>query len=229
MADVTDIKGVGPAKADTLAENGYDSVDAIASADPDELSEVDGVGEDRALEFIVEAQNLLEAHEEVEEAYPEDEFDLTPAEVSEELSEDEEDEDDVSPSEDDEAAEDAEEEPDDDADDDPTDGLAESYPLSIDFETQLQYDVFHAALMRHHERVYTSDQSASETMQKLLDFLYQADKESVDYTLTEQEMNTLHVAVTTRRTAYQGENLIDHMDAMVQVVEQVEEARQAYR
>jgi large subunit ribosomal protein L32e len=41
---VTDIPGVGPAKAETLAAAGYDDVAALAAASEAELAEVDGVG-----------------------------------------------------------------------------------------------------------------------------------------------------------------------------------------
>ena len=41
---VTDLPGVGPAKAEALAAAGYEDIDAIAAASEAELAEVDGVG-----------------------------------------------------------------------------------------------------------------------------------------------------------------------------------------
>jgi len=232
VAEITDIKGVGPSKAETLAENGYESVEDIAQAEPDELAEVNGVGDDRALEYIVGAEDVLEAQEEVEEDYPEDEgdeFDLTPSEVGEELKDDSEaaesdvsasdDEDDPSDAEEDEPAEDeAEPAPAPVESEDPT------YELTVSFASRQEYDSFHAALMRHHENVYTSNQPASDVMERVLDELH-GNVESVSFELTEFELNTLHTSVKRTRTDYQGNNLIDHMEALQAVEEQIDEAR----
>jgi len=215
VAEVTDIKGVGPAKAETLAENGYESVEDIVEADPDILANVDGVGDDRALEFIVEAENLVEAEEEFEEE-AEDSFVLTPEEVSEELDESDEDDTDISNEEIEEIVEEEIEEDDEDQE--------ESYDLDLSFASQKEYDAFHAALMRHHERVYTSNQPASDVMYDALEQLY-GNSQSVEFDLTEYGLNTLHTAIKQARTNYQGDNLIDHMEALEPIEEQIDETR----
>lgn len=214
MADVTDIKGIGPAKADTLAEEGYESLEDIANADQEELGAVDGVGNDRALEFIVGASNLLEEAEDDAED-DRDDFDLTPSEVSEELEEDgdsgESPEEGSAPDEDDELVEESESE------------SESTFDVTISFQEEDEFHTFHAAVMRYHEAVYTSNQPASDAMRKILDGL--DNRDSVSYELTEEELNTLHTAVKQTRTNYQGDNLIDHMDALSAVEEQVNEQR----
>lgn len=209
MAKVEDITGIGPSKAETLAENGYDSVEALADGDKDELAEISGISDDRALEFIVEASNLAqdESDEDVSESEG-DEFDLTPAEMEEELEEDEED---------DEASAESEDS------DEPPEESEPTYDVTITFDEKFEYDVYHAALMRHYERVYTSHQPASDAMAKFLDGL--TDFESVSYNLDEFELNTLHTAVKQQRTDYQGNNLIDQMDALKEVEEKVNDIR----
>ena len=231
VAEITDIKGVGPAKAETLEDEGYETVQEIADAEPEELAEVDGVGDDRALEYIVGAEDVLEAQEEVEEDYPEDEgdeFDLTPSEVGEELEDDEDGPDaDVSASDDEDEAEDSEDEepPVDDAEDAQDEAESESYEVTFDFENRMQYDVYHAALMRHNER--TSHQPAVDLMEKCLDGLY-GNEQEVSYYFTEYELNTLHAAVKQARTGFQGANEIEQMDALKVIEAQLDGARQEY-
>lgn len=208
MIEVTDIKGIGPAMSDKLSENGYESVEDIAQADPDEMSEINGVTTDRALEYMVGAGDLLDAEKEVEEES--EEFDLT-----EELKEIKEIEEEVEADEDEERVDESDDESEND-----------EYEVSISFEDRMEYDTFHAALMRHHESVYSSYQPASDAMRELLDGL--KDFDSVTYELTEFELNTLHTAVKQQRTNYQGENKIDHMDALQKIEKQIDEARTSH-
>lgn len=211
MAELTDIKGVGPAKAELLEENGFDSVDAVLDADPDNLATIDGISADRAIEYKVEAENLLESE-------ASDEFDLTPAEVSDELEEDDEEEvEEVEPTDeeldDEEIIEDVDEGPD-------------VYTVDIAFDNRIQFDTFHAALMRYHENIYTSNQQSADAMEKCLSGLDSF--EEVSYELTEYELNTLHTAVKQTRTRYQGDNLIDHMDALNVIESRVDECRREH-
>jgi hypothetical protein len=223
VAEMTDVKGIGPSKAETLEEHGYDSVESLANADPEELAEVKGVGSDRALEYKVGAENLIEAEEELEEETGGDSFDLTPAEVSDEIDSEDAD-DDVSESDDEDDAEDSDDE--EDADDDSDEPETEpEYEVVFNFNNQMHYDVFHAALMRHNERV--SHQPATDLMEKCLSGLYGNEKE-VTYMLTEYELNTLHAAVKQTRTNYQGANDIAQMDALKEVEAQLDEARSEY-
>ena len=224
MTDLNNIDGVGPAMEERLEENGYEDVEALAEADEDELSEVKQVTSDKALDFIVQAQNLIEDSdgEKAKEELEGDEFDLTPSELSEEeedLSEEEVEEivEEVV-----EESEEEEEEP----EDAPQQEEISVYPIQLTFDSMLEYDVFHAALMRRHERVYTGNQSAADALQKCLDGLDNFEK--AEYELDEQELNELHSAVLQQRTNYQGDNLIDHMDALKKIETQVNEQRNEY-
>ena len=213
MTDLDNIDGVGPAMEERLEENGYEDVEALAEADEDELSEVKQVTSDKALDFIVQAQNLIEDsdEEEGEEELGGDEFDLTPSELSDEQEEEQSDEEEV--------VEESEE-------DKPQQEEISVYPIQLTFDSMLEYDVFHAALMRRHERVYTGNQPAADALQKCLDGLDNFEK--AEYELDEQELNELHSAVLQQRTNYQGDNLIDHMDALKKIETQVNEQRNEY-
>lgn len=204
MVQIDDITGIGPTKAEKLEDNGFESVEDVAEADPADLEEISGISEDRALEYMVSAGDLLddESSEEGEE------FDLTPSEVSDELKDSDESSD----------ASETDEEPDDES--------ASTFDVTLSFEEKIEYDVYHAALMRQLETVYTSNQPAADAIQGFLDEL--DDFNSVSYELTEYELNTLHTAVKQTRSEYQGNNLIDQMDALNKVEDQVDEARQEH-
>ncbi len=59
MAEIVDIKGVGPVMGDALKSCGFDSVAQIAGAAPSELAVVPGLGEQRAKSVIDAARSLL--------------------------------------------------------------------------------------------------------------------------------------------------------------------------
>ncbi len=59
MAEVADIKGVGPVLASACVEAGFGSVEKIAGATSSELAAVRGVGEMRSKTLIRAAQLLL--------------------------------------------------------------------------------------------------------------------------------------------------------------------------
>lgn len=220
MVSVTDINGVGPAKADTLAEEGYDSVEALAEADQDELAAVDGVGDDRALEFIVQAQDLAEDADEASEPEKEDSFDLQPKDVSDEIEEiEEEDEPEVEEEPEPEPEPEVEEEPEHEPEE-------ETFTVSLEFDTKFHYDVYHAALMRQHESVYTSHQPKADTLKYALDELTSFD--SVEYELDRSQLNNLHSAVLQQRRNYQGGNDIEWADALQEVENQINEQRDEY-
>lgn len=217
MTELSNIDGVGPAMEERLEENGYEDVEALAEAEEDELSEVKQVTSDKALDFIVQAQNLIEDADGEDEELEGDEFDLTPSELSDEQEEKEEQSDDVE----EEIVEEEEE-----SEVEPQQQEISVYPIQLTFDSMLEYDVFHAALMRRHERVYTGNQTAADTLQKCLDGLDNFEK--AEYELDEQELNELHSAVLQQRTNYQGDNLIDHMDALKKIETQVNEQRNEY-
>lgn len=82
IEELTDIDGVGEAKAEALRDAGFESVDDVRRASQDDLSEADGVG--KALAARIKADvGGLEVEEEVEEieevgAEPEEEEEAEP-------------------------------------------------------------------------------------------------------------------------------------------------------
>ncbi|WP_053948470.1 50S ribosomal protein L32e [Halolamina sediminis] len=81
--EIEDISGVGPSKAETLAEAGYDSVEDLKAASQSELAEVDGVGNALAARIKADVGGL-EVEEETE-AEIEDEADEEEADEDEEV------------------------------------------------------------------------------------------------------------------------------------------------
>lgn len=218
MTELTDIKGIGPSRAETLAENGYETVEDLAEAEPDAIESVGRISEEKALEFVVGAENLLEESEvETEPEDEGDEFDLTPAEVADAAESDSDEEEDA----DDSDEEESDENPSDDAESESEDDV---YTVELSFQSQREFDTFHAALMRHHERVYTSSQPASDVMYSVLEQLY-GNEDSVTLELGEFGLNTLHTAIKQQRTSYQGDNLIDHMDELKRVEQAINDIR----
>jgi len=65
ITELTDISGIGDAKAETLREAGYESVDHVRGASQEELSEVDGVGMALAARIKADVGDL-EVSEDVE-------------------------------------------------------------------------------------------------------------------------------------------------------------------
>jgi len=72
-ADIEDISGVGPSKADALRDAGYESVDDIRAASQSDLAEVDGVGNALAARIKADVGGLEIREEEETEAEVEDE------------------------------------------------------------------------------------------------------------------------------------------------------------
>ena len=72
-AELEDVAGVGPAKADALREAGYESVEDLKAASQAELADVEGVGNALAARIKAEVGGLevAETDAEVEEAEPE--------------------------------------------------------------------------------------------------------------------------------------------------------------
>lgn len=62
--ELTDISGLGPSKVEALEDEGFETVESIAGADPDALEDVSGVGETTAEKFIEGARELAGAPQE---------------------------------------------------------------------------------------------------------------------------------------------------------------------
>jgi len=60
---LTEVKGVGPARAKILSKNGIDSIEKLASVSVEQLSEVPGFGLERAPGIIASAKAILAENE----------------------------------------------------------------------------------------------------------------------------------------------------------------------
>lgn len=209
--ELTDIDGVGDGRADSMAEAGYESVEDVATANADELAEsVNYLPEDTALEVIVAAGDMVDEERNTEDA--------------ESDSEEVEEEDGPMPSELAEASEESADEPDDAADSDDEPEGEESYELVVNLETDEHYDAYMTALFNAYETRVGSNQNALDAISNALDDARYNSGE-VTHNLTAYELNTLHASVSQQVTTYKGMNMITHMDAMRDLLAQVNEVR----
>lgn len=222
MVELQDITGVGESRADDLVEMGYESVEDVAAADPEDLTELSRVGEDRAIEMVVDAQNLAGSEEE----QPGEEAD-SPDEGTESGSEtitfDEEDLD--------EEVEELEEEFEvEEPDDEPVEeAVDEERPEEQTFELSFSLDKFEseiltAALIDAYSTLRSRNVSRSEACFRVLEKL----RDSTTLQVTEEELNALHSAVRQRRLEYQGNNHVDMMNFTRNIEVQISEARDEY-
>lgn len=206
--ELTELDGVGPARSDRLVEAGYEEVEDLVGVDDATLAEDADVPKDTALEFIVQAENLVLSEEVSDgDSLDADSDDATeesplPGELAEE-SEDVEEE--ANPASEDESGE-------------------EVYTLTVDLETDLHYDAYLTALFEARQRRHGSHQPSLEAIETVLDDARYNNGE-VTHTLTEYELNTLHAAVSQQSTAYKGANMIPWMEAMDDVLAQINEVR----
>jgi hypothetical protein len=220
MAELTDLDGVGPARSESLEEAGYASVEEVAEADPEELAEDADVPEDTALGFVVQAENLTSSEDaEVKEQEPvTQEIDeaVSANEAVEELPDDEEVEEEFEQDEAEPEVEEAEPEP-------------TTVELSFEIDSGLEHDVFFAAMMRHKETMLGANRTQTQVFDAILEQLRTASTEDTITIETEPEnLNELHNAIRKLAVSYQGDNLIDHMNAMKGIQNQVNEYRQEY-
>lgn len=205
--DLQELNGVGPSREEDLHELGYDEYSDIAEADAAELSEeVPRLSEDKALELVVQSQNLT---------------DLEQAEVEESDSADE-DESQSTEQTDDEDVE-AEEANDDSGDPD-------TVPLTLSFEGDEEYDTFFAAVYEYRNKLLrTNRDGVAEVYEGLLDTLRQTTpSETLEHELTPEELNDLHNAVRTQAVEYQGQSLITQMEALDRVEDKINTVREEY-
>ena len=219
--ELTDITGVGPSRADDLVELGFETVESIAEAEPDALTDLNRVGEDKALEMIVDAQNVLdEGEESVEEeesiTFDEEKDDSTANEVTEEEPEIEEE----SLSEDEEVVE---EDLSEDEEEESEEAGPEEYEIYFEL-TDEQHEVLITALLDSHTDLMSNNRSRSMACKDVLTKL----RDGSTMHLTREELNAVHAAMRERRLSYQGNNHIDLMHEAMAIEEQVAAARQEY-
>jgi hypothetical protein len=220
MVDLTELDGVAEGRAENLQEAGYESVEDLVDADPEEIAEeVNYLPEDTALNLIVQSQNLI-AEEEAE--VEEDE----PTSVTEEVADAVEEEPEVEEEEEtvEEDTEDSDEEEEETIEEDSEDG---PIAFELTFEEALAYDTFFDAVMGQRSSMLQSNRDGVDVFDHALDQMRQsagADA-TVELEMTEAQLNDLHNSVRQTMIAYKGDNLIDHMDALQRVLSDINDVR----
>lgn len=216
-AKLTDIDGVGPARSESLEEGGYESVEAISEADSEELAEAVDIPEDTALGFVVQAENMVAEEEaDIEEREP------VTQEIEEEVKEiDEDDEENLE-----EEVEELEEEIEDEVEEVDAEEGEEVYSFEIEPKTALEHDVLFASVMRGKETMLQANRTNTELFDNLLDQMRSSEVgEVIELEADKDGLNQLHNHVRKLVVEYQGNNLIDHMNAMKEIQQQVNAVR----
>ena len=212
--DLQDLDGVGPAREEKLNDAGYETYADLAEADYEDLSEeLDRLPEDSALELVVQAQNSADLQEaevvESEEVEDESEFDLVEEDEPEEEVEETDEEDESE----DEAGEDE----------------VETFDVELSFSDPKEYDTFFHTVIEERSTAHRTNRAGAEIYETILSELRDASvEEGVTVELTASSLNDLHNAVIEQRIDYQGDNLIDYMDAIKQIENQIDEQRREY-
>jgi hypothetical protein len=218
MVELQDIIGVGASRAEDLQEMGYTSVEDVANANPEDLTELSRVAEDRAVEIVVNAQNLSDSEKPfVEDADSADEGTESGTE-SETITFDEEDLDEVAAP--------------DDTEDDESDEAVELveeerepsrvFELSTDFSA-LEYEVAVYALLDGYTRLRSRNVARSNACLRALEKL----RDGASAELTEEELNAFHAAIRQQRLEYQGNNHVEMMRVATRVEDSVSALREA--
>lgn len=238
--DLPDIKGVSDSRADKLRDAGFVTVDDVATADPDALTEVSGIGNSTADGLIESAQDLIkdtvEDDPDDEEEADDDEDEVEPISQDEmddlvetDTGDDEDDkwskgtEDDPW---DDEAIEEELEELEDELEDEEPE---EGYPVAIDLKSHDHYDHFYYTLIDLRHGRFNMTASQRRLADQLLDCIRPLNGTGkIELPLSREEMNALHAALTQTTTDYQGRNDMDAFEAVRDVKRQVQAAREEY-
>jgi len=234
MVELQDLDGVGDSREENLKEEGYESVEDVASADHEVLGEtVSYLPQDTALELVVQAQNAVEQEDaSVEESQPvteevaeaveetestEDTDSTSGSEVSQSDSERSHNEDDPSVGQDDEASSEVSE----------NDVSDSAINFTLTFDEPLEYDTFFDAVMRQREKMLRSNRDGVGTFSHALDQMRASEGvgATVELSMNESELNNLHNCVRQTMVGYKGDNLIDHMDALKAVLSDINDVR----
>ena len=217
MVELTDLNGVAEGRAENLTEAGYESVEDLVDADAATVAEsVNYLPEDTALELIVQAGNIVA--EEESDGVVEDEPSITEEveEAVEDVEEESEEEVDELEEEVEELEEESEPEPD-------------TIDFAITFDEGLEYDTFFDAVMEQRSSMLRTNRSGVEAFDHALEQMRDGGINSpVELSLEKQQLNDLHNCVRQKKISYKGDNLIDHMDALQEVMNQIDDVREEY-
>lgn len=211
--DLQQLDGIGPSREETLIELGYETFSDLAKADPEQLNEdINRLSEDTALSLVVQGQNAAD----LEEAEVEEDPDMEekPEVVEDENSNDATYENDDDDSEGEEVEEDE----------------LNTVPLALSFNDEEEYDAFFDAVYQYrNELLRTNRGGVAEVYDGLLDSLREIDSSGkFEHRLSPDELNDLHNAVRTKSVEYQGQSLIEQMEALDRVEIKINSIREEY-
>lgn len=235
MVDLTELNGVGPARSESLEEAGYADFETLADADPEALAENAEITEDKALDFIVQSQNIVaEEDAEVEESQPvteevaeavEEETSSAGLEADSEepdsASENPEPEDSITVD-----RNEGEDETEAEAEPEPEDEGPDVIEFELTFDEALEYDTFFDAVMSQRATMLRTNRDGADAFDHALDQMRGKQVgDTVELSMTESQLNGLHNSVREMTVEYKGDNLIDHMDALKQVLSRINDVR----
>ena len=222
MTELTDVKGIGPARAEEFTEAGYDTVESIAETTSAQLAEDTSISEGKASNIITSAQesggteDIVTTEDIVEGAFEE-----TPDSEEEETDDSE-----------DEESEEKEAESD-DSEEEETDGseeeeeTQESNTILVELDaTPLQEDLLVATLVNHYTTQKRRNASRAEACLTILE--KRRETSELKFELTSLQLNTLYAAIKEKRNFYQGKNLINYMNELRVLEDQVQEYRNEF-
>jgi len=201
--NLKELDGIGTAREERLNEEGYTTYEELANADYEELSEsIKRMPEDTALDLVVQAQNMADLKE--AEVSTVDTLNQETETNSETVTEDNEEEE--------------------------KENASESYfEITIPFSSPEQYDTFYHTLIEERCRLNRTNRTDAGNYEKVINELRTTSpSESVTVELTATELNDLHNAVLEQRMDYQGDNVIDYMEALRVVEEEINAAREEF-
>jgi hypothetical protein len=105
----------------------------------------------------------------------------------------------------------------------------ESVPLSIDFETSAEYNVFFSAVYEHRNKLLKTNRDGKVGVYNtILDELRKSSGNSISVRIGPDQLNNLHNAVRSRGIELKGDNLISQMEACNTVEAKINSVREEY-
>lgn len=220
--DLQKLDGVGSAREEDLNELGYEAFSDLAEADHEQLAEdVPRLSEDKALDLVVQAQNEAD----LEEASVEE--DASGDETSDEEAEESESEAEVETEEDEESGPSASED-EAEAESEEDDSLPETVPFTLEFGGPNEYDTFFATVYEFRNELVRMNRNP-EVVEEILAATRDAGADSsIEVDLKPEDLNELHNAVRSKAVDYQGDNLIDQMEALDRVETSINAVREEH-
>jgi len=220
-----EIDGVGPAREEHLEEAGYDSYAGLAGLKPNTLEEdIPRLSEDKALEIIVQSQNLAD----LKESEPESNSEVNENEESETMVKDNDSDSSETVSvrqsyeRDREASNSTEEEAE-------TADSPQRYTVMLEVQDYAEYDALYDALLQHRQTLIGTNRAGVERASDQIEELRNCFVGDVlTFELTDEELNRFHNAVRQQRLDYQGRNLREQLGALRRVENRVNTIREEH-